>query len=269
MMKKLLLVGTVTAVALSLGAAKAQATDMYRIYNPKSGEHLYTADLKEVNHLTDAAGWNYEGLGWVAPDKSNQPVYRLYNPNMGDHHYTTNKDEETALVKKGWKAEGIGWYSAESTTKYPVYRQYNPNAKTGAHNFTLSAGEQDQLVKTGWKAEGVSWYAQSPTWLNPTISVDTKIMTVKVGKSFFFSGSFTGADRPTILEGLSSDSSVLSAADEGDYQARGFFGFGAGIESPVRFESQSFVARKVGIATVTFTAPKTGQTTKVQINIIP
>lgn len=51
---------------------------MYRLYNPNSGEHFYTASEKEKDHL-NSIGWNYEGIGWTAPEKSNTPVYRLYN----------------------------------------------------------------------------------------------------------------------------------------------------------------------------------------------
>ena len=65
--------------------------DMYRLYNPNSGEHFYTANPAEKNNLV-SLGWRYEGIGWTAPKKSNTPVYRLYNPNSGDHHYTVNVD---------------------------------------------------------------------------------------------------------------------------------------------------------------------------------
>ena len=52
---------------------------MYRLYNPYSGEHFYTASADEMGHLA-SIGWSYEGVGWVAPKQSNTPVYRLYNP---------------------------------------------------------------------------------------------------------------------------------------------------------------------------------------------
>ncbi len=58
---------------------------MYRLYNPNSGEHFYTANQKEQKYLV-SIGWKVEGKGWDAPDKSEKPVYRLYNPNAGDHH---------------------------------------------------------------------------------------------------------------------------------------------------------------------------------------
>ena len=134
----------------------AKTVDMYRLYNPNSGEHFYTASAGEKDTLVKV-GWTYEGVGWNAPEKSNTPVYRIYNPNAGDHHYTTNKAERDNLISLGWKDEGIGWYSDDAQS-LPIYRQYNPNAVSGAHNFTSSKGENDWLVNVGWKNEGIGWY---------------------------------------------------------------------------------------------------------------
>ncbi|MBQ9610801.1 MAG: hypothetical protein IJV15_15370 [Lachnospiraceae bacterium] len=130
--------------------------EMYRLYNPNSGEHFYTANETEKNNLV-GYGWRYEGVGWNAPEKSDSPVYRLYNPNAGDHHYTLSKEESDHLVSLGWKYEGIGWYSDDAKS-VPLYRQYNPNAKAGSHNFTVSKDENDWLVGLGWREEGIGWY---------------------------------------------------------------------------------------------------------------
>ncbi len=130
---------------------------MFRLYNPNSGEHFYTAAEHERNVLLDA-GWKYEGVGWKAPVKSAWPVYRLYNANAGDHHYTTSAAERDHLIAVGWKDEGIGWYSASKEDGIALYRQYNPNAKSGAHNWTVNFNENQTLVKLGWRAEGISWY---------------------------------------------------------------------------------------------------------------
>ena len=133
-----------------------KTVDMYRLYNPNSGEHFYTANVAEKDKLVKL-GWRYEGIGWKAPVKSNTPVYRLYNPNAGDHHYTRSIDERDYLVSLGWKYEGIGWYSDDAES-VPLYRQYNPNAKAGNHNYTASKSENDWLVGLGWRYEGVGWY---------------------------------------------------------------------------------------------------------------
>lgn len=132
---------------------------MYRMYNPNSGEHFYTA-LKAERNMLVRAGWRYEGVAWLAPLSSNTPVYRLYNPNAGDHHYTTSAGERDVLVSKGWRSEGIGWYSDDAQGEV-LYRLYNPNARSGAHHYTLSAGERDMLRAVGWRYEGTCWHGKS------------------------------------------------------------------------------------------------------------
>jgi GH25 family lysozyme M1 (1,4-beta-N-acetylmuramidase) len=153
------------STATTAPAARVAADDtsnlqnMYRFYNPNTGEHFYTANTHEGQALV-TAGWQYEGVGWVAL-KSGTAVYRLYNPNAGDHHYTTNAAERDMLVALGWRYEGIGWYSATKSAGVSVYREYNPNAKSGAHNFTTSSAENANLVKAGWRYEGIAWYAST------------------------------------------------------------------------------------------------------------
>lgn len=144
-------------------AASSEKT-MFRLYNPISKEHLYTADANEVRVLT-RGDWIYEGVAWVAPKKSSKPVYRLYNPYLGDHHYTTNKNEVKELTKKyDWVDEGIGWYSSIAAKKISVYRQYNPSLRTGAHHFTTDAHEYTVNNTRGWRGEGIAWYANKKGW---------------------------------------------------------------------------------------------------------
>ena len=134
--------------------------EMYRVYNPNSGEHFYTSNKAEKDHLVNL-GWKYEGIGWKAPTVSNYPVYRLYNANGGEHHYTMNVAEKNSLVKLGWKYEGIGWFSADpnDSNSIPLLREYNPNAFSNNHNYTINSKEHSWLVGLGWKDEGKAWYA--------------------------------------------------------------------------------------------------------------
>lgn len=140
--------------------AQNVAERMWRLYNPYSGEHFYTASTSERDHLYDV-GWSIEGYGWTSPTSNADPVYRLYNPNAGDHHYTMSTAERDNLVSVGWNYEGVGWL-AYTSGNVPVYREYNPNATTGAHNFTTSKSEHDYLVSIGWKDEGIAFYAYGP-----------------------------------------------------------------------------------------------------------
>lgn len=135
---------------------KEGAIIMYRMYNPNSGEHLYTAAASERRTLIKV-GWRYEGCAWYAPITSDTPVYRLYNPYSGDHHYTANVDEKDFLASIGWNYEGIGWYTTDSGEA--VYRLFNPNATgVGSHHYTTNALERDYLSSIGWNYEGVGWY---------------------------------------------------------------------------------------------------------------
>ena len=141
---------------LSFTSTTVATQVMYRMYNPNSGEHFYTANASEKAMLV-SVGWNYEGTAWTAPVSSGTPVYRMYNPNAGDHHYTTNAAERDMLKNAGWNYEGIGWYSADSQTT-PLYRLYNPNAIAGAHHYTVNYNEATYLQSLGWKYEGLAWY---------------------------------------------------------------------------------------------------------------
>lgn len=139
---------------LFVNAEDVDAATLLRVYNPNSGEHHYTANTNERNHLVKV-GWRNEGIAWDTPVKG-AAVYRLYNPNVGDHHYTTTLSEKNHLVKVGWRYEGIAWQSGGSI---PVYRLYNPNARTGTHHYTLNANEKNHLVKVGWRYEGIGFYS--------------------------------------------------------------------------------------------------------------
>lgn len=144
-----------------------EAQTMYRLYNPNSGEHFYTSSTVERD-ATVKAGWNDEGVGWIAPKTSSVPVYRLYSGT--DHHYTTSAFERDELVKAGWSIEGdnpegIAWYSDDAKT-VPLYRQFNPNVdpsaptgNSGSHNYTVDLNEHKSLVSLGWHDENIGWYA--------------------------------------------------------------------------------------------------------------
>lgn len=136
----------------------ASSIAMYRLYNHNSGEHFYTKDTNERDHLV-SVGWKYEGIGWSAPT-SGKPVYRLYNQNGGEHHYTVDNNEKNHLVRLGWKDEGVGWYSGGNV---PVYREYNPNARANNHNYTPNKNEHNHLIALGWRNENIGWYGVSGT----------------------------------------------------------------------------------------------------------
>lgn len=212
----------ITAFAMSAAAApmtyasaaSSGEVTMYRLYNPNSGEHLYTMDAFEKSDLV-SVGWKDEGIGWIAPEKSNTPVYRLYNPVAGDHHYTISKAEHDNLVSNGWNSEGIGWYSDDAQS-IPLYREYNPNATTGTHNYTMDRSEHDNLVSVGWTDEGIGWYGVSTDVLN-SISLSEASIPLKIGNKKAIKVIYNpinyvgGAD----VIWTSSDTSIATVSNEG------------------------------------------------------
>ena len=148
--------GLCPGLAFAPAALADDSVPMYRLYNPNSGEHFYTADTTERNGLV-RTGWDYEAVGWYAPNSGGNPVYRLYNANGGEHHYTMDAAERDDLVSVGWNDEGVGWHSDDDDESVPLYRQYNPNAFSCNHNYTASESERDWLLSQGWRDEGVSW----------------------------------------------------------------------------------------------------------------
>lgn len=128
---------------------------LYRLYNPSSADHFYTASVSERNALVNV-GWRYEGIAWNIP-KSGTPVYRFYNKTNGDHIWVTAGSEFNSLQKSGWTKEGVAFYSSASD-KSPVYRLYNPASQD--HFYTASAAERDSAIKKlGYKYEGVAFFA--------------------------------------------------------------------------------------------------------------
>lgn len=124
---------------------------VYRLYNPNSGEHFYTASEEEKEACVNA-GWTVEGTAWNSP-KPETAVYRLHNPN-GYHHFTADFDEATALQKAGWEYEGVQFFASKNGD--PVWCAYNPN--TGDHLLTTDSAEVDELAEAGWIRQGASFH---------------------------------------------------------------------------------------------------------------
>lgn len=55
-----LLITGISVLSAATVQAKSDGQIMYRLYNPNSGEHFYTASAAEKVSVTNA-GWRYEG----------------------------------------------------------------------------------------------------------------------------------------------------------------------------------------------------------------
>ncbi|MGY3730370.1 histidine phosphatase family protein [Lactococcus termiticola] len=113
---------------------------VYRIYNPKSGEHLYSSSSIEIKSLTDK-GWTSEGVAFYSVPSGGQPVYRLYNAQagVGAHFNTLSSYERDVLVSKhGWRYEGIAWYAQGSAPETPSQPDDQPiNIYFARHGKTM------------------------------------------------------------------------------------------------------------------------------------
>ncbi|KGH34348.1 hypothetical protein [Lactococcus cremoris] len=167
------------ALLLGIGLSVKEATPakavtanfngpVYRLYNPNSGEHVYTMVLAEKNNLV-SLGWGYEGvLGTSYYTMNGQtydkiPVYRLYSKNSGEHLYTTSDYEVNQLKTYGWANEGIVFYDAShygSRQAVGISRLYNP--RSGQHFYTNNSEEAASLIKLGWNDEYTAFVFSSP-----------------------------------------------------------------------------------------------------------
>lgn len=166
-MKKI--VSMILSLALFVGILFVPVTDgqaaatgtvpVYRLYNPVTGNHLYTTDENEKYVLYAKEGWGYEGVAWYAPT-SGTGVYRLYNSALHNHLYTTDTNEINTLKKLAdWSLDNNGkplFYSGGST---PIYRVYNKEL-SGMHHLTSDVNEYNELPKYGWQQENVALYAK-------------------------------------------------------------------------------------------------------------
>lgn len=152
--------GTMIGLGIMISTtAEAASNDLYRIYNPNTGEHFFTEYNDEKDWLVNQ-GWRYEEVAWVVP-KEGEAVYRLYNPIVGDHFYTKSVAEYDGLATQGWLQEGRAFYS-DVSKNVPVFRSYNKNAQAGAHMYTAAIAEHNGILNAGWKNEEVSFYAADP-----------------------------------------------------------------------------------------------------------
>lgn len=125
---------------------------VYRLMNPSTGFHIFTASHDEAQALSDN-GWTDEGTGWTADE--GQRVFRVYNPNNGDHLLTKSVDEAIDLLVAGWSFEGVAFNSGQGQA---IARLYNPNS--GEHFYTACADEAEKLIEAGWKSEGEAFKAE-------------------------------------------------------------------------------------------------------------
>ena len=131
---------------------------VYRLYNPNSGEHLFTAKFGEYMNLIPH-GWKTEGADFDAYEMNVEgsiPVYRVFDPNTknGNHLYTTSLEEAGQLVEESnwlWDFGGNPAYYA--TGKFALVK-FHQNS-TNKDFYTANPSEVARLEKLrDYKKEG-------------------------------------------------------------------------------------------------------------------
>ena len=154
---------------------------IYRMYNTKTSEHLWTKSKAEYNACGTGnyKDWRQENVAWYSPNlkapanyaQSTQGnyvyVWRLYDKGRtGDHIYLTYGAEMKSYLANGWVVDkGAGFWTVKKgttisgRTTIPIYRAYNYRLGRGKHHYTPSKTEYDTICKKyGWKPEGVKFY---------------------------------------------------------------------------------------------------------------
>ena len=144
-----------------------EAQVVWRIFNPATGEHMFTPSKDEYDANRNSifgTRWNGEGIAWIAP-KTGQPVYRLYNANydrqgLCSHFFTANKSEaeNPSNVAAGWRYDNLGEPLFYSGGDAVIYHARNDLQKL-SHHYTSDFNEYWFLWHTsdpayrGWDGE--------------------------------------------------------------------------------------------------------------------
>ena len=163
---------------------------VHRLFNPNTGQHLFTADANEAAALT-RIGWRYETVAWAQPQaddpaKDAEPEGETPGEELvADAEARAQAPAEDATDDPGdvdpadpTDPEAPSEPDAPATT---VYRLYNPT--NGEHHYTLDANEYAELPSYGWRQEGEAFTSDAakgaPVYrvFNPELTVGTHHFT--------------------------------------------------------------------------------------------
>lgn len=175
---------------------------IFRLYNPRNGDHLYTSNPQERD-AASRAGYHFEGIAFYASAMQQAPyapVYRFYNPRTGEHFYTANQNEANNVRRYGFSPEGIAFYASVSPVAglVPVYRFiYLPSS---LHFYTASESEKSSLLSNrAYRLEEVAFFV--PANSKPIPPVPTKApVSVPITSGTL---SYRIAETPTDLDAAS------------------------------------------------------------------
>jgi len=135
----------------------------FRLRDPLTGSHVFTASLNEVDTFIDE-GWEFESVPFRVnpPGNSAQDVYRLNHPTRSDFLLTTSETERDAAIEQGYVNEGVVFTAYDRPAPLgsdPVYRFFSPSGTDRL--YTTSNLERLQVEAMGYQYEGIAFYADS------------------------------------------------------------------------------------------------------------
>jgi len=92
-------------------------SDVYRLFNPTTGDHFYTASAAEKD-VAAGAGYNVEGsvgAAYTAPTENSTAVERYFQAATGQHFYTSDAKEAENLGALGFQREGVAFYTPRTS----------------------------------------------------------------------------------------------------------------------------------------------------------
>ena len=142
------------------------SNSVYRLYNSKTGKHLFSSNQGEIDILTGEGGdWNNEGISYTSPGIGTANVYRFYVGNQNRHFYTANESERDAIIASSsfssWLYEGAAFncFSVDQRPDSSLAVVRYLDRSSGSHVYSTSPVEQSILDNSlNYLNEGIAWY---------------------------------------------------------------------------------------------------------------
>lgn len=165
--------GGIAFYAYNSPPPNVKTTPVFRLFNyfsgdsHSSGDYIYTADPTDKDSAMAEPGYQWEGIGWYAPSKSQfpndpVPVYRWVTP-YSSYFYTTSPQEGQyySSLQNNWVSEGPVFkaYNAPKTsTCVAVYRfRVFPKKGKPHYFYTRDKAEGDGA---GYNYNGIAFYTE-------------------------------------------------------------------------------------------------------------
>jgi hypothetical protein len=130
------------------------AADVYRLFNPQTGDHLYTINKEEADAAT-RGGYRAEGVvgeAYSGKREGTEAVERFYNPYTGAHILSTDPKEQQTLGSLGYTYEGTAFYAPTQTTQAADQPSQSINSSAPSQPDNSAAASQPSVVEQYWQA---------------------------------------------------------------------------------------------------------------------